>query len=243
MKFEELTASVPSLRDELATKGLVTVRGVETVDDGQLLAFAESFSDAEPPDPKVLAWDFGTIMRMKYDPDAANYLFSNERVPLHWDGAFHREARYLLFFCDSSTGDGGDTVFVDTTAILRDASPEEVSRWEGVTLTYTTEKKAHYGGTFSTRVVRSHPFYPDRKILRFAEVVETKLNPVQLDIDGTDDPGFYAELEGRVLDPKYRALHSWLPGDVVIVDNHAFLHGRTPLGKNTGRSFRRIQIL
>lgn len=240
MKFADLMDATPGLKQRLEDDGLVTLRGVEALDDAQLTAFAEALSDAEGD--KLLAWDFGTIMRMRYDADAANYLFSAERVPLHWDGAFHVEPRYLLFFCDESAGEGGETVFVNTEAVLADAPAEVRAGWEGVTLTYTTEKKAHYGGTFSTPVLRAHPFH-GRPVLRFAEVVETEKNPVHLEVAGSDDPAFYQDLAARVTDPRHRVTHAWRPGDVVVVDNHSHLHGREPLGENTGRAFRRIQIM
>jgi alpha-ketoglutarate-dependent taurine dioxygenase len=240
MRFAELMAGLPAHKQALARRGLITLRDVEPVTDPELVAFAEAFSDA--PSEKLLAWDFGTVMRMRYDPEAANYLFSAERVPLHWDGAFHREPRYLLFFCDSSEGEGGETEFVDTVALLGALPEARIARWQGVTLTYSTEKKAHYGGRFSTSLVRPHPVH-GRQTLRFAEAVETERNPVHLEISGSDDPGLYRELEALVRDPRFTYRHGWRPGDVVVVDNHSFLHGRAPLGANTGRSFRRVQIL
>lgn len=240
MKPEDLHARIDEFKATLAGGGLVRVRGVAPLADSDLVAFAEAMSDE--PETKLLEWDFGKIMRMKLDPAAANYLFSAERVPLHWDGAFHIEPRYLLFFCDSSGGTGGETVFVNTEDVLAAQPPETVAAWRGVTLTYSTEKKAHYGGTFSTPVVRDHPFH-GRPVLRFAEVVETELNPVHLAIEGADPATFYAALAAEVTAPAHRVAHAWAPGDLVIVDNHSYLHGREALGANTGRSFRRIQIM
>lgn len=243
MTFEQLLHGVPSYKQVLEREGLLVRRGVASLRDEQLVELAEALSDVTDDGPRLLSWDFGTIMRMKYDPHATNYLFSAQQVPLHWDGAFHVEPRYLLFFCDDSRGDGGETIFVNTELILRDVDEARVRAWEGVTLTYSTEKKAHYGGTFTTPVVRRHPFH-GRRILRFAEVVETDLNPVHVEIRGAEDPdGFYRELASLVLDPRYAYRHAWRPGDILVVDNHSFIHGRAPLRENLGRSFRRVQIL
>ena len=239
MKFAELKAALPAHKATLAETGFLSLRGVEALDDAQLSELATGFSD--DADRPFVEWDFGHLMRMKLDPAAPNYLFSAEAVPLHWDGAFHEEPRYLLFFCDESAGGGGETVFVDTRKVLDGAGEDEVAAWEGVTLTYTTEKLAHYGGTFSTRVVREHPFTGER-ILRFAEAVATEKNPVHLEVDGSDDPDFYDKLAARVLAPEVTLEHRWQAGDLLLVDNHAFLHGRRALGDNTGRSFRRIQV-
>lgn len=242
MKLADLAPRLPELRERLLRQGLVRLSGIESPEDPDLIGFAEAFSEASPGSPRLLAWDFGCVMKMRLDPDAANYLFSAEAVPLHWDGAFHREPRFLLFYCDAAEGEGGETVFVDTREVL-DRTPEEVrERWQKVRLTYSTEKKAHYGGRFTTSLIREHPFTGE-PVLRFAEVVETERNPVHLEIEGADPGSLYTEVAGRVLDPGHRVEHRWSPGDLLLVDNHAFLHGRNALGTNTGRSFRRVQIL
>lgn len=240
MRFAELMAALPAHKAALADAGFLALRGVEALSDAELTELAEAFSDQ--PERKLLEWEFGHLMRMRLDPSAPNYLFSAEAVPLHWDGAFHEEPRYLLFFCDESSGAGGETVFVDTRAVLAAADAATRAAWEGVTLTYTTEKLAHYGGTFSTRVVRQHP-YTGEAVLRFAEAVATEKNPVTVEVAGSEDPGFYADLAARVTAPEHTLEHRWRSGDLVLVDNHAFLHGRRALGANTGRAFRRIQVM
>jgi len=80
-------------------------------------------------------------------------------------------------------------------------------------------------------------------VLRFAEAVATERNPVHLEITGGDPAALYAELEARVTDPRRQVGHRWAPGDLLIVDNHRYLHGRAPLGANTGRAFRRVQVM
>lgn len=239
MRSIDALADRAGLKRELEAKGWLSISGVPAMDDEALVGFAESMSDAEGE--KLLAWDFGKVMRMRLDPQAANYLFSAEPVPLHWDGAFFKEPRYLLFYCDAADGEGGETTFVDTEAVLAGVAAHRLAQWREVTLTYTTEKKAHYGGRFSTRLVRPHP-YSGRDVLRFAEAVETEKNPVDLEIEG-GGPGLYQELVALVTDPRYLKEFRWQAGDLVLVDNHRFLHGRRALGGNTGRSFRRIQIM
>ncbi len=241
MNFKELSQRLPEWKSALGASGFLKLSSVEALTDDELVEFSESLSEVKSG-PKLLEWDFGKIMRMKYDSSAANYLFSSEKVPLHWDGPFHVEPRYLIFFCDTSAGSDGATVFVDTEAILKDLPPETIETYRKITLTYTTEKKAHYGGQFSTKVVAEHPFH-NRPVLRFAEVVETDLNPVELTVDGSENPHFYQELEELVTSPKYRYEHNWVAGDLLVVDNHSYLHGRNALGDNLGRSFRRIQVL
>lgn len=187
----------------------------------------------------LLHWEFGPVLTMKYQKDAANYLFSDEAVPFHWDGAFYKEPRFLLFYCLSSDGEGGETIFSDTTALWNSLSTSEQEECRNVTLTYTTEKRAHYGGTITVPLVQKHPATGE-VILRLAEKVETQKNPVTLTIEGAT-ADFYERMVKKLYDNMI--VHKWKKGDLLIVDNFRFLHGRHPLRSNRDRSFKRIQIL
>jgi alpha-ketoglutarate-dependent taurine dioxygenase len=176
---------------------------------------------------------------MKYDVNAANYLFSDEAVPFHWDGAFYKEPKLLLFYCLESEGNGGETTFVDTTALWNSLTETEKEECRNVTLTYSTEKKAHYGGTITVPLVQKHPLTGET-ILRLAEKVETEKNPVTLTIAGAGE-NFYERMTKKM--NEFSFAHQWKKGDLLLVDNFRYLHGRRPLGSNMKRSFKRIQIL
>lgn len=205
-------------------------------DDEALIQYASGLGE-------ILSWDFGKIMHMHYRQDAENYLFSSEAVPFHWDGAFYREPKLLLFYCTESEGEGGETLFSNTEEIYRSLTDAEKELCEKITLTYRTEKKAHYGGTISVPLVQKHPV-SGSPILRMAEAVETALNPVSLEITGTTSPDrFYSWMKSKLYDEEFLTSHSWEKGDLLICDNFTYLHGRRPLGNNRSRSFKRIQIL
>ncbi len=209
----------------------------QTLNDDSLLELAKSLGT------DLLSWDFGPIMEMKFDREAKNYLFSDESVPLHWDGAFYKEPSKLLFYCTESEGEGGETIFVNTEMIWEDLSNEEKEMCLGIRMIYKTEKLAHYGGQIDVPLVQMHPV-TSKTIMRIAEKVETKLNPVELRILGTnDEEGFYQFMLSKLYDPKYQYVHRWEKGDVVVCDNFTYLHGRKELGQNKKRTFKRIQIL
>lgn len=67
----------------------------------------------------LLEWDFGSVMEMRVDENPKNYLFTNGPVPFHWDGAFYRVPKYLLFQCVAAplASCGGETIFSNTTHI------------------------------------------------------------------------------------------------------------------------------
>ena len=95
-------------------------------DDSSLIEYAASLSEKEGElKDKLLHWDFGPLMNMSYQTDATNYLFSAERVPYHWDGAFYQEPAALLFYCTESDGDGGETIFANTEKIWESLTHEE----------------------------------------------------------------------------------------------------------------------
>lgn len=192
---------------------------------------------------KLLHWDFGPVMEMKFDEKAQNYLFSSEEVPFHWDGAFYREPAKLLFYCVESEGEGGETLFVNTELLWESLTSEEQEKCRQVMLTYRTEKKAHYGGEIALPLVQQHPT-TGKTILRLAEEVETTLNPVTLTIDGIPDADeFYKMMRKKLYDEDFLYAHKWQKGDLVVCDNFTYLHGRNPLKQNLRRSFKRIQIL
>ncbi|WPU67024.1 TauD/TfdA dioxygenase family protein [Peredibacter starrii] len=210
----------------------------------ELLTYAQTLSDKSGEiQDKLLHWDFGPMMEMRFDRNAQNYLFSDEVVPFHWDGAFYREPSKLLFFCEESVGNGGETLFVNTELLWSSLTEEEKVKCEKVTLTYRTEKKAHYGGEIKVPLVQKHP-RTGSIILRLAEEVETHLNPVTLNIIGIENAdAFYQELRNKLYDPAFMYEHAWEKGDLLVCDNFTFLHGRRALGGNLKRSFKRIQIL
>ncbi|MDK2125474.1 TauD/TfdA dioxygenase family protein [Parachitinimonas caeni] len=212
--------------------------------DQELLAYARSLSrQSGPLEQQLLHWDFGPIMHMHYQAEAANYLFSDECVPLHWDGAFFREPAALLFYCTETDGEGGDTIFSNTERLWEALSASEQAQCRQISLKYTTEKKAHYGGEIHVSLVQTHPI-SGKTILRLAERVETAKNPVTLEIFGVADAqGFYQSMVEKLYQPRFVYQHRWQKGDLLICDNFTYLHGRRALGSNRSRAFKRVQIL
>ncbi len=236
-RFENMA----TLRDELSRHGLVQVLDAPVAGRGALVAFAAELSGKSGSlEEKLLHWDFGPVMEMGRKDEAENYLFSDEAVPFHWDGAFHREPRLLVFHCQESAGAGGETLFCDTTRLWDSLSDGHRMALMEMRLEFTTEKRAHYGGSIEVPAPQRHPV-SGKTILRLAEEVRTTLNPVHVRVHG--DAGLYRELCARLYDPAFTTAHAWRAGDLVICDNHTFLHGRRALGNNRTRAFRRVQVL
>jgi alpha-ketoglutarate-dependent taurine dioxygenase len=196
---------------------------------------------------QILEWDFGTVNDLRVHANAQNYLYTNHEVPFHWDGAFvGRVPHYIFFHCDVAPApqSGGETVFCDTVRLLERAPLERREIWEHTTITYTTEKIVHYGGSFTSPMIDRHPSSGE-KVLRFAEPV-FDLNPVQLEIKGLQaetQAAFLEDMHARLNDDDVCYGHEWQSGDVVIADNYVLLHGRRAFAESVERQIRRVNIL
>ncbi len=240
MKASDLNLS--ELAKELSQDKLLVIRGLAPLSSEEFLSLCSRFEGVSP-----MSWSFGPVMEMKESQDPENYLFSRERVPFHWDGAFYKVPDYLVFCCIEAPTEnaGGETLFTSTTKILADASPAQLDVWQRMILTFETEKRAHYGGKIQGPLVQKHP-HTKQNILRFAEAVETELNPVSLQISGVSNDeasSALTELTQKIYDPLYCYSHKWQVGDLIFADNHSLIHGRTAFELNCPRHLRRIQLI
>lgn len=234
------TIPIELLKQWAAADRLVTLRNFAPLAGPELPQYCSGLGE-------ILEWEFGSVNNLRVKPDTRNYLYTNREVPFHWDGAFAGTVpHYIFFHCDVAPrpGDGGETLFCDTSMLLATAPRNSRELWERTTITYSTEKIVHYGGKFTSPMICGHPISGETT-LRFAEPV-ADLNPVQLEIDGiprAQQHAFLEEMHTRLHDNAVCYAHEWRAGDVVIADNHMLLHGRRAFLANSERSIRRVNIL
>lgn len=215
-------------------------RGFASLDGDALPEFCKTLGT-------LLEWDFGFVNELRNSADAQNYLYTNREVPFHWDGAFAgRIPRYIFFHCDVAPepGTGGETLFSDTTLILRNANSATKARWRRIMITYSTEKIVHYGGKFSSPMI-CPKLFGNEEVIRYAEPVGD-LNPVELEIEGIalgERDTFLNDIHKRLHDTLVCYRHEWKNGDIVIADNTVLLHGRSAFQDETERHIRRVNIL
>lgn len=195
----------------------------------------------------LLKWDFGYINELKLDPTKKNYLYSNQKVPFHWDGAFYKSPYLMIFHCIKAPEKqaGGETLFTDSIKLLNALSDEMRSLLEKATLTYQTSKEVHYGGCISISPICQHPIL-NEQTLRFAEPVATNLNPVSLSISGIEDNAaqwLLNTIQKMLYQKAYCYQHAWQDNELIIADNHALLHGRNAFKYNSLRHIKRVQVL
>jgi alpha-ketoglutarate-dependent taurine dioxygenase len=231
---------VADLRAWVREHRVVVLRGFAPPAGEALPAFAGRLGE-------ILTWEFGAVNELRARAEARNYLYTDHAVPFHWDGAFAgRIPHFIVFHCEDAPppGGGGETLFCDTLRLLESVSPDQRASWKRVTIAYTTEKIAHYGGTFTSPMLEKHP-ETKAEVLRFAEPVED-LNPVRLQIHGIpaeEQAPFLRQMHALLRDPALCYHHVWMPGDVLIADNFALLHGRNAFHHAERRSIRRVNVL
>ncbi|HXD34282.1 MAG TPA: TauD/TfdA family dioxygenase [Pyrinomonadaceae bacterium] len=219
---------------------VVVLRGFKALNGSELPEFGARLG-------KIQEWDFGAVNDLQVRTNAKNYLYTNRVVPFHWDGAFVGQIpHYIVFHCDIAPhlGSGGETLFADTSLLLEQAPREKVRLWEQVTITYTTEKIVHYGGSFTSDLLSHNPLNGEN-VMRFAEPV-ADLNPVNLEIMGipeAEQAAFLDDLHGRLHDNAVCYRHEWKSGDVLIADNFVLLHGRNSFSLDSERRIRRVNVL
>jgi alpha-ketoglutarate-dependent taurine dioxygenase len=229
-----------TLKAWIAANRYVLLRGFEQMSTDAMTALAHTLGD-------TLEWEFGAINELKAKPDAKNYIYTTGAVPFHWDGAFvGKIPHYILFSCEVAPAEnsGGETIFCDGARLLRDATPQQHALWQKTSITYSTDRVVHYGGSFTSPMIARHPASGE-EILRYAEPVHD-LNPVKLEIP-TMTPvqrdALVAEMAELLRNPNFCVAHPWRSGDVLIADNHALLHGRNAFREAGARHIRRINIL
>lgn len=218
---------------------LIKIKNHAIKDKKNLIEFGKSLGE-------LLSWDFGVINELKTHQSPVNYLYSHEAVPFHWDGAFYICPHLLIFHCIKAPAinSGGETLFVDTEKIIKSLSAIEQQAYENISLYYETEKKAHYGGKIKTPLISTHP-KTSMPILRYAEPVNSQLNPVFLqiqDMNNSEKENLIKTMKAKLYDKKFCYQHTWKDDELIIADNFSLLHGRNAFSKNSKRHLRRIQI-
>jgi alpha-ketoglutarate-dependent taurine dioxygenase len=222
---------------------VLVLRGFPLLAKEDLVAYGEGWGE-------ILTWDFGAVLDLVIHEDPNNYLFARGDVPFHWDGAFARATpRFFLFQCVSAppADGGGETVFSDTTEVLRRADAALRERWDSVHVTYRTEQLRHYGGEFTSPLTTTHPATGE-PVIRYAEPLSADryLNPLAVEVAGVpaeETAAFMADLSARLHADDVCYHHEWRDGDIVVVDNGALVHGRNAFRGDSSRHLQRMQII
>lgn len=233
---EELNGNARAIFELAHQHSLAIVKGAGVLAEDAFTSFVEELAGYE-----IVDFQGTKVINIKVDETSPNYIFSREKVPVHWDGAFHVLPRFLVWNCvEGSPGGGGETFFVNGEMVPEFRSSEEVAQMRDTKVTYSIEKLAHFGGEVTSPLMDKHP-YKDLDVLRYAEPVRTQRNPLHVRVLGEhDQETVEREMEELIYEPSITYTHAWETGDIVIADNYSLLHGRNPLTDSSARHIRRI---
>ncbi|GHF67350.1 hypothetical protein GCM10010218_56040 [Streptomyces mashuensis] len=200
---------------------------------------------------ELSVWPFGTVLDLVEREQPEDHIFAAGHMPMHWDGMYREHVpEFQVFHCVQApgAGNGGETTFSHTTAVLRDAGPDTVARWSQVTGTYHRAME-YYDSTTVAPVVDAHPVH-GAPVIRYNEPTDAGddsfVNHPDLTFTGlpADElDAFHRELRAALYDPAHLYAHAWRTGDVVLTDNHTLLHGRNAFTSGAPRHLRRVQVL
>lgn len=219
---------------------IVVFRGFKSMNKQPFALYAQKLG-------KPFQWPFGAINDLIVKPETENYIYTANKVPLHWDGAFVKKIPHLILFqCIKAppSGSFGGTTFCNTIKVVESMDTQTKKKWSNISIKYTTEKKVHYGGEITQNLLDKHPV-TNQDILRYAEPVND-LNPVFLEVNGNKDEDqdlFIENMEKTLYNKAFVYTHHWQDGDFVIADNFALLHGREAFTGDNNRYIQRINLL
>ncbi|MGW1076004.1 TauD/TfdA dioxygenase family protein [Streptomyces sp. NPDC002537] len=236
---------VGTLRSFVREHHLVLLRGFDAfAGPDELSAYCERWGE-------LSVWPFGTVLELVEKEQPEDHIFDSSYMPMHWDGMYREHVpEFQVFQCVHApgTGNGGETTFSRTTAVLEHTDPATAGQWAKMTGTYHRAME-YYDSTCVAPVVDTHPVH-GAPVIRYNEPTAADdagfVNHPDITFSGLPD-GELAEahrtLRAALHDPAHLYAHSWRTGDLVITDNHALLHGRNAFTSGAPRHLRRVQVL
>jgi alpha-ketoglutarate-dependent taurine dioxygenase len=225
---------------------LLVFRGYQAITEEEL----ETVSRQLGP---LLEWDFGYVMNLRIEENPRNHIFRSGRLELHWDGSYlgpEKTPRFSLFQCvQGTTNDGGETLFCDSVRAFSSADVEYQLELQDAVISYSTERKAHFGGDLTWPLV-----CPIRggnsPVIRYMEAFNEDnqdINPIKVCVEGKDpesSEAFLHKLNRHLYKPEFLYAHKWETSDFLIFRNDALLHGRRAFENNRDpRHIQRVHIL
>jgi gamma-butyrobetaine dioxygenase len=207
--------------------GWFLITGTPTV-PGALHTIAGTFG-------RISATNFGVLFDVETNADATDLAYTPVGLSAHLDQPYRRPTPGLQFLHTIvNDAAGGDSTVVDGLAAVAALRQHDVAGFD-----LLARLPIEFRYDIGTDVVISHAPIIDLDVR--GELRQLRFSP-RLDFAPAVDPGvldhFYATrrwLAGWLNDPKHQLEFKMSAGDVLVVDNHRVLHGRTPFDPSTGR--------
>lgn len=198
----------------------------------------DCFLEALEPAIKVAPCRSGLYSYVCESEDRANPVAYSNCVELHTDGLYNNEIPSLcILYCLNPGDRGAPTVFADTRAALRTLN-------DTIALRTINQLEAVYD--FGDRevvrgLISDHPSNREKVVYLASNAY------VRPQRNASYQPTLQEIVAG--LRELYEALkstivlqHAWKPNDLIVFDNHSFLHGRAPAPSDVQRRLLRIWL-
>lgn len=230
-EIEQDTPSVVAMIDALSRHGFVILRGTPT-ELGTVRRIANRLGYLVPT-------NFGDIFDVRAEPRPADLAYTAIELAAHTDLPYRRPVPGIqLLHCLSNDSPGGDSTLVDGLAAAEALAAVDPQAHAALA---STEVIYRYDIGSDTVVGRGLTLEYDQ----FGRFRQVRLNP-KLDSpvvrDGQDLDAFYRGRRWLVEwlnDSAHKVTFRLELGDVMFMDNHRILHGRTAF--DTGSGFRHLQ--
>jgi taurine dioxygenase len=168
---------------------------------------------------------------------------------LHSDYIFEEEPlRAICLFGEDVEGTSGQTIFVNGVRAAEQLDPGLRDKLSGLSARQiyhpsVVDQGAHRwteGPDWYVTVrpvLETHPVTKD-KVLWVSELMTGSIDG----IDPDESEALLQSLFQYLRQDRFRYEHHWSPGDLIIWDNVALLHGRTPIAAGVKRNLRRYQV-
>lgn len=228
---EEDTAQVIDMIEKFSRHGFVILRDTPT-EPGTVRRIGTRLGYLIPT-------NFGDIFDVRAEPLPADLAYTTVELLAHTDLPYRRPVPGIqMLHCLRNDSPGGDSTLVDGLAVatwLAKVDPEAHAALSNTEVVYRYD-------TGADTVVDSSPVFEYDAFGRFRRIrLNTKLDtPVVR--DGQDLTAFYRGrrlLTERLNNHAHKVVFRLEPGDVMFMDNHRILHGRTEF--DAGSGYRHLQ--
>jgi gamma-butyrobetaine dioxygenase len=183
----------------------------------------------------IVGHNFGWVFDVKATPSPTDLAYTSYELRAHSDEPYRRPAPGIqMLHCIHNEAVGGDSTLVDGMAAATTLESEHPG-WHAALR--ETDVEWRYDMGTDTVVNRGHVLEYDRTG-RYRQIrINTKLDePVVR--PGVDLDAYYAGrrwLTEWTNDPAHQVTFRLEPGDIMFMDNHRALHGRTAFDPTSGR--------
>jgi alpha-ketoglutarate-dependent taurine dioxygenase len=168
----------------------------------------------------------GEISIVQESGDPTDYSRQSGYFDLHKDGLYYQAPpHFVLLYCEDAGRGDSPTVIVDTRPVVEEIDRRpELQVLKDVELVYQGKRADEH----SHPLVEQHPLC-DWRILNLG--ARAYLRPARVPRQGGIIPSLREIMTAmvevfRLLDEAIVLRHFWKKGDLLLMDNHAFLHGR-----------------